>query len=79
MIVVMTFDDLVEYGTNSGAQLHDGMPWSFRLNNVPVTHETNDHYIIDTFQHFFRGDYLILNGMKSVHVVPRETFENLLK
>jgi hypothetical protein len=50
----ITFDDLVAHGIASGATLHNGMPWAFTYEGFPVTHETDDLYLITIHGQEFR-------------------------
>jgi len=57
-----TFNQLVEYGkANCGANQLDGVPWSFTFYGIPVSHETNDCYIIGSEKKFTRDHLLIVN------------------
>lgn len=65
-IEAITFDELVEHGKGSGAPLHNGMPWSFNYQGHPITHESDDCYLIPTLEgtmRMDRGDMLI-TGVK---------------
>ena len=42
----ITFNDLVEYGKNNGANIVNDMPWSFIYELMPVTHENDNEYLI---------------------------------
>ncbi len=42
----MTFDELVEFGRKNGANIVNGMPWSFTYKGYAVSHENDDCYII---------------------------------
>lgn len=58
----ITFDDLVKHGIENGANIVNGMPWSWKVNGKSVTHESDDRYIIETIdgnKNFNKGDYLI--------------------
>jgi len=46
VVVVFTFDALIEYGKNTGANMVNGMPWSFGYNGVAVSHENDTCYIL---------------------------------
>jgi len=66
VIEAVTFDELVEYGKAHGANVVNGMPWSFSYNGHPVTHENDDCYLIPTLEgtmRMDRGDMLI-TGVK---------------
>jgi hypothetical protein len=43
---ITTFAELVQYGKDSGANIVEGMPWSFRYCGYDVTHENNELYLI---------------------------------
>ena len=42
----VTFEELVEYGKQHGANIVNGMPWSFDYKGQPVTHENNACYLV---------------------------------
>lgn len=66
IIEAITFDELVAHGVEVGAKIINGMPWSFRYNGHPITHETDDCYLIPTLEGTMkmnRGDMLI-TGVK---------------
>ena len=42
----ITFYDLVEYGKRNGANIVNGMPWSFKYKGFPVSHENDRCYLI---------------------------------
>ena len=43
---VITFDEFVEYGRQNGANIVNGMPWSFEYKGYRVSHENDEAYII---------------------------------
>ncbi len=47
-VEAVTFEELVEHGRQSGANTVNGMPWSFTFSGFPITHETDDCYLIPT-------------------------------
>ena len=62
VIEAINFDGLVEYGRSHGANIVNGMPWSFDYEGHPITHENDDCYLIPTLEgtmRFTRGDMLI--------------------
>jgi hypothetical protein len=66
-VEVYTFDEFVQYGIDSGAPLHDGIPWSFDFYSSAVTHEDNDRYIVNGFDEFSRGGRIVVSeGGKAV-------------
>lgn len=42
----ITFNGLVAYGRDHGANMVNGMPWSFYYQGHPVSHENDDLYLI---------------------------------
>lgn len=42
----ITFDQLLQMGRDNGVPLINGMPWAFRLGELPVSHESDDRYVI---------------------------------
>lgn len=66
VIEAITFDELVEYGRQHGANIVNGMPWSFHYQGHPITHEDDNCYLIPTLEgtmKFMRGD-LLITGVK---------------
>ncbi len=58
----ITFDELVKHGIENGANIVNGMPWSWKINGKAITHENDDRYIIETidgFKDFYRDNFLI--------------------
>lgn len=53
----ITFDELVQHGRDSGANIVNSMPWSFEYQGWHVTHE-NDQL------------YLVCNGATTLRVTP---------
>jgi len=65
----ISFDELVKHGIKNGANIVNGMPWSWKVNGKSVTHENDNCYIIETIEGnepFIKGDFLIAfnNGLK---------------
>jgi len=57
---LVTFDEFVQYGIDHGANVVNGMPWSFIFNGHAVTHENDDLYLIGTPSiPFRRGEVLV--------------------
>ena len=50
VIEAITFNELVKHGVDSGAPLHNGVPWSFEYNEHPITHENDSCYLIPTLE-----------------------------
>lgn len=59
---VITFDEFIKHGLENGANVVNGMPWSWNINGSAITHENDNCYIIQTSngpELFKRGDFLI--------------------
>jgi len=66
VIEAITFDELVAHGKANTTNIVNGMPWSFNYDGHPITHETDDCYLIPTLEGTMkmgRGDMLI-TGVK---------------
>lgn len=67
VIEAITFDELISHGlAQDKANVVNGVPWSFYYAGHPITHETDDCYLIPTLEgtmKFLRGDMLI-TGVK---------------
>jgi hypothetical protein len=64
----LSFKDLIQHGIDNGANIIDGMPWSWKINGKSVTHENNNCYIIETidgYRHLHHGDVIqaVPNGL----------------
>lgn len=59
---MISFEEFIQHGRDNGANIVNGMPWSWKINGWPVTHENDDRYIIQTengFEDFYKGDKLM--------------------
>jgi hypothetical protein len=66
---IMSFNELIQNGLLNGANVNNGMPWSWKINGKSITHENDNCYIIETIdgnERFEQGDFLIVNptGLK---------------
>lgn len=66
VIEAITFDELVEYGRKHGANIVNGMPWSFEYRGQPITHENDRCYLIPTLEGTMRMDAgdMLITGVK---------------
>ena len=80
----ITFEEFMQHGIDNGANIVNGIPWSWKINRKQVTHESDDCYIIEVskggfqyeesiFKKFKKGDELIAfeHGLHIFH----KTFE----
>jgi len=81
-VEAVTFDELVAHGIAAGANLHNGIPWSFDFAGHRVTHENDDCYLVSApedevrFDHirFERGRILVV-GDGCLHTQMPDIFE----
>lgn len=78
VIEAITFDELVAWGRETAPlDLHNGVPWSFFYQGHPITHETDDCYLIPTLEgtmHFQRGDMLITGVKGEIYPCKADIF-----
>ena len=66
----ISFDELIKHGFENGANVVNGLPWSWKINGKAITHENDNCYLIETIdgiKRFKRGsDKLIAfeNGLR---------------
>ena len=80
-VEAVTFDQLVQFGLDNGANVQNGMPWSFIWQDHAITHENDDLYLIPRVSgtgdlKIGRGD-ILFDAAGIAHVLPRETFRAL--
>jgi hypothetical protein len=78
VIEAITFDELVAYGKAHGANVVDGMPWSFNYCGHQISHENDDCYLIPTLEgtmRFWRGDMLIRGVKGEIYPCRRDIFD----
>jgi len=77
---IITFDELVKHGIENGANIVDGMPWSWYINGKAITHENDNCYLIECakegfnyleseIKKFERGDKLVALE-HGLHIFP---------
>jgi hypothetical protein len=77
-IEAITFNELVEYGKANGGNIVNGMPWSFRYQNQPITHENDSCYLIPTLEgtmKFTPDDMLITSVQGEIYPCKSDIFE----
>jgi hypothetical protein len=77
IVEVITFDEFVEYGRNSGNPIYNGMCWSFEYNGIPVTHEDDNRYSICTSNGIlsFTSDDILFTYKNKVYVRRKYLFD----
>jgi hypothetical protein len=80
VIEAITFDELVAHGLAApdNTSVHNGMPWSFIYAGHPITHESDDCYLIPTLEgtmRLNRGDMLITGVKGEIYPCRCDIFE----
>lgn len=77
VIEAITFDELVGYGLLLNSNIINGMPWRFSYQGHPITHESDDCYLIPTLEgtmKFMRGDMLITGVKGEIYPCKMDIF-----
>ena len=77
IVEAITFDELVQFGRDSGCPIINGMPWSFNYKGRPITHENNNCYLILTLEGTMRFeslDMLITGVAGEIYPCKRDIF-----
>lgn len=53
LVKAITFNEFVQYGRDNGANIVNDMPWSFKYDGYPVTHENDECYLISNYEEIF--------------------------
>lgn len=78
VIEAITFDELVNHGLENGANVNNGMPWSWNYNGHPITHENDQCYLIPTLEGTcnMTPDDMLITGVKGeIYPCNIEIFE----
>lgn len=66
-IEFITFDEFVEYGKQHSDNFgENGMPYTFEYKGCPITHNTDECYIVPTLEgnHYFTPQDVLITGIK---------------
>lgn len=76
-VEAFTFDEFVEYGRQIGANIVNGMPWSFTFHGYNVTHENDECYLIpaDEGSHRFTPEDMLILEDDMLDTYPISQFE----
>lgn len=81
VIDAISFEDFIQHGRDSGAIINNGMPWSFTYLGRPVSHETDDHYLITLSSgatvHFTKDMMLVNDGINALYVLSKKDFDSV--
>lgn len=78
VIEALTFGELVEFGLNNGANVVNGMPWSFTMNGYPITHASDTSYLITTLEgdHLMTTSDMLIIGVKGeIYPCKKDIFD----
>ena len=73
IVEAITFDELVQFGLKHTKNIYNNMPWSFEFMGIPVTHETDDCYIVGT-ERFTRNHLLVIKD-NEVSITEKDAFD----
>jgi hypothetical protein len=77
-IEAVTFKEFLQYGRDSGADIVNGMPWSFDYEGHAVTHENDECYLIPTLEgslNFTPLDMLITGVQGEIYPCKIDIFQ----
>lgn len=80
VVEAITFDELIKYAKAKETKAHivEGVPWSFDYKGQPITHETDELYLITTLEgnmDFTRNDMLITGVSGEIYPCKIDIFE----
>lgn len=78
VIEAIAFDELVKHGLENGANVNNGMPWSWNYKGHQITHESDECYLIPTLEGvmmFTKNDMLITGVNGEVYPCKIDIFE----
>jgi len=77
IVEAITFDELVKHGLENGANVNNGMPWSWNYKGHPITHEKDQCYLISPYDNnrMTPNDMLVTDDNGEIYVVEKNLFE----
>lgn len=73
IVEALTFDEIIEYGRSQTDNIYNNMPWSFKYMGVPITHETDDCYIVGDTP--FTKNHLFVIKDGEISIVEKDAFD----
>ena len=73
IVEAITFDELVQFGLKHTKNIYNNMPWSFEFMGIPVTHETDDCYIVG-WERFSKNHLLVIKD-DEISRVEQDAFD----
>lgn len=74
IVEALSFDELIQYGLTQTDNVYNNMPWSFKYMGIPITHETDDCYIIGEYTKFTKNQMLVVKDGE-LQIVDADAFE----
>ncbi len=77
IVEAVTFDELIQHGIDSGAQLVNGMPWSFEYKGYPVTSENDSLYFVcvNGVNISITDDEVLIIDLDGIDVIRKNYFD----
>lgn len=77
IVEAITFEELVQHGLDNGANIENGMPWSWNYKGHPITHENDRCYLISPFDNnrMTPDDMLVTTDKGEIYVMEKTEFE----
>ena len=75
-VEAISFNELIEYGITQTDNIYNNMPWSFKYAGIPITHETDECYIIGGFMRLRKNQVLIIDDI-NLSVVDKDEFNSI--
>ena len=69
-----TLDEIVQFGLLHSANIVEDMPWSFDFLGFPVSHETDNLYIVGNGLHISHKEVLTIHKDKHLEIIPMTRF-----
>ncbi len=79
VVEAITFEELVNHGIASGANIVANMPWSWSYNGHQITHENDQCYLIPTLEGTMKmtpNDMLITGVQGEIYPCKKDIFES---
>lgn len=74
IVEALNFDELMQYGLTKTENVYNGLPWSFDYMGIPITHETDDCYVIGGKIKFTKNQMLIIKE-DEISVTDTDVFD----
>ena len=80
VVEAITFEELVKHGLENGANVVNGMPWSWNYMGQPITHENDECYIVPEgmsmggHSKMTPNDMLVTNVLGQMYVMAKDLF-----